>query len=167
MRPSAAISKKKKESVNSSRTKWKRSGSRNKIKVKSKNWQRTYYDNEYKPAYMAMLKDFIDKNQDNYIGAFALQNLSNFMNRKKWNLSLPNPAPLSKVGTSSGNWANGLPTWKDGRRTTFHRLYSGNRRWQKGFPLRLCRKRELCIGWLLGKLVRPLSCRDPDTGRSV
>ena len=27
-----------------------------------------------------MLKDFIDKNQDNYIGAFALQNLSNFMN---------------------------------------------------------------------------------------
>lgn len=49
-------------------------------KSKVQELTKTYYDNEYKPAYMAMLKDFIDKNQDNYIGAFALQNLSNFMN---------------------------------------------------------------------------------------
>ena len=47
-------------------------------KSKVQELTKTYYDNEYKPAYMAMLKDFIDKNQDNYIGAFALQNLSNF-----------------------------------------------------------------------------------------
>ena len=49
-------------------------------KCKVQELTKTYYDNEYKPAYMAMLKDFIDKNQDNYIGAFALQNLSNLMN---------------------------------------------------------------------------------------
>ena len=49
-------------------------------KSKVQELTKTYYDNEYKPAYMAMLKEFIDKNQDNYIGAFALQNLSNFMN---------------------------------------------------------------------------------------
>lgn len=30
-------------------------------KSKVQELTKTYYDNEYKPAYMAMLKDFIDK----------------------------------------------------------------------------------------------------------
>lgn len=40
---------------------------------------KNYYISEWKPAYIAMLTDFVNKNQDNYMGAFALQSLANFM----------------------------------------------------------------------------------------
>lgn len=40
---------------------------------------KNYYINEWKPAYIAMLTGFVNKNQDNYMGAFALQSLANFM----------------------------------------------------------------------------------------
>lgn len=40
---------------------------------------KNYYMTEWKPAYIAMLTGFVDRNQDNYMGAYALQALANFM----------------------------------------------------------------------------------------
>lgn len=116
-------------------------------KSKVQELTKTYYDNEYKPAYMAMLKDFIDKNQDNYIGAFALQNLSNFMNPEEMESIIAQSSAfiqsrniirkLSQRITNLKKTAVGQP---------FTDFTVETEDWQKGFPLRLCRKRELCIG---------------------
>ena len=38
-----------------------------------------YFTNEWKPAYLAMKAGFVKNNQDNYIGAFALQSMANLM----------------------------------------------------------------------------------------
>lgn len=118
-------------------------------KSKVQELTKTYYDNEYKPAYMAMLKDFIDKNQDNYIGAFALQNLSNFMNPEEMESIIAQSSAfiqsrniirkLSQRITNLKKTAVGQPftdftvETEDGKKVSLSD-YVGNR------------KRELCIG---------------------
>lgn len=55
---------------------------------------KNYFMNEWKPAYIATLTDFVNKNQDNYMGAYVLQSLSNLMEPKEIELIIAKSSPF-------------------------------------------------------------------------
>ena len=100
-------------------------------------WQ-DFQTNTIMPEFNRVMSENFDRNKDNAVGAWAIAN---------WNLE---PAQFDSVLNLAGETLKANPLIK-----------------MQGFAFRLCGKRKVCFGRLLGILVWSLSSRDTEYQRTV
>ena len=54
---------------------------------------KNYFDNEWKPAYVVMLKNIVNNNPDNYVGVMALRDLSGYLKPEEMEVEIAKASP--------------------------------------------------------------------------